>query len=93
MAKDTNTSKCPAMVSGCKFGHTVKTDLSLSNDGFILSFSVVCLGYLLEKKMIRSLSSSLYNFLNHCVSNLENGLVEDRIQPSLEFFGDDEPAF
>lgn len=93
MAKDTNTSECPAMVSGCKFGHTVKTDLSKCNDGFIVTLSVVNIGYSMGIKEIKSLSSSLYYLLNYSITKLEDDLVDKKLQPSLDFFGDDEPAF
>lgn len=93
MAKDTNTSKCPAMVSACKYGHTVKTDLRKCNDGFIVTFSVVNLGYSLELKEIRKIFSSLYYLLNNAIICFEDDLAKNDVQPCFEFFGDDEPAF
>lgn len=84
MAKDTNTSRCPGMVSGCeRYGSVICVKRFLTNYGFRLQYDVDLTGFELSEDQIRSLSSSVSKLMKALLNQYASVSALSDVQPEL----------
>lgn len=84
MAKGSNMSKCPGMVSGCdRFGSVITVKRFLTNYGFRFQYDVDLTGFELSEDQLRSLSSSVSKLMKSLLNQYAAYNALSDIQPEL----------